>query len=1171
MPRKYIPPLAWTCPSACRPIFLGLLLLGLPNLLPAATNPDSLAHSELRPVSHPETTAAARFSFPELDQQLNNSAPTPPPGDNLLDELLTIEQANQNLQSVQRARDLVNRARATGNFLRRLDSLAFIEFPVVLADTISNVPIAIVFDGLRLYPEYAQLTVVVEMQLPQRRIQSGPSGGEDYVYLYFGTPDLKLSHDGGIIGDATVGLFGDVPIGTGNPDRFGFVLRGWQEGGDGGDLGTFVRIDCDGFVELGLAAEVLFSRDWIVPVSSDGSPQATGRVRGEIQTVVTDWNDLLVELSLPDFALAQYDDLAFHLNTAVLDFSDYRNSPNVVFPPAYAERHLLPENPNLWRGVYIRQLEVTLPPQFVNQDCAQAPTQPGDPNFGTGSLWLDDRGSGAWTGGSELAAQRGPNPTAAPVPYRPEAEPAQPSDNGCRTRAGVEHLLIDNQGVSGLFYAENVLDLDAGNMDGWRFSVSDVEVEVVTSDLVGFGFGGEVGIPIARKSRPFRYAAFVNIPDRSYAFTLQTEDSYEFPLFQLGEVSIDSASYIQVVAQPDRFQPTAVLYGHAAVRARWKKPEDPAGDELETEPDKIVFDAARLDFAGLRLTTQAPYLDLEPGGYFAFSNDLRLVNFPVSIATPELRSLPDGRVRLGIGVSLNLMNQEDGGFAAGCGVGIVGKLIKENGYQRWQYEALELDSIAVAIHLTKVKIDGKAIIFRDDPTYGRGWQGNLQVDILDGKFTFDLNALFGRTTHKYWYVDGLVTGSAIRIDLVPGVLYINGFGGGAYYHMRMAGMGGPGEALYGPGVISSGVRYVPDEEIALGVKASVSMRTQVELLTSVSTFEMAFTGTGLQEVLYYGRAEIMAPEFEIAGGQITGELQDRLDQLGEDRETVQAQDGAAVSNPSNAILTTAFLRMNFTNGLEYQGTTRVYLDAAEGTITGTGGIDLLFSAPRDRWHIYIGGYENQAIIAGDGAPLPPVSVDIYYENDPDLPGDDILITVGAYLLTGNDIPGPPPLHPAAAAYFNTSSAASNNRAGLAGSAALGTGFAFGAYALVDLDVDLYKTKKNGNKKKKGWFRAEVGAGFDLSLLKYGSSTYCSESGDSPHGHHGWRATGRIWAYVDGRAKWGLFKKNLSIGLLLDADVPQPSYFLVYLKFRILLININLEVPVGERCGVPYMG
>jgi hypothetical protein len=1093
--------------------------------LHATPGPDSLA---LTTALDSQRQVQTRFTFPALDQQLDSAARVPPPpGDPLLDELLALESATQNLETLQRARDLVGRARAAGNFLRRLDSLAFAEFPVVLADTVSNVPIAIVFNDLRLYPAYAQLAVVVEMQLPQRRL-----GGEDYVHLYFGTPDLKLSHDGGIVGDATLGLYGDVPIGTGNPDRFGFVLRGQQTGADGRSQGTFVRIDCDGFVEMGLAAEVYFSRDWIVPVGPAGSPQATGRVRGEIQTVVTDWNDLLVELSLPDFALAQYDDIAFHLAGAVFDFSDYRNSPNVVFPPAYAERHLLPENPNLWRGVYIQQLEIALPAPFTNRDCAQAP-QP-------------------------------------PPQLSPTTDNAPPN-NTCRTRAGVEHLLIDPQGVSGRFSAENVLAPDEGNMDGWRFSVADLEVEVVTSEVVGFGFGGEVGIPVARESRPFRYAAFVNIPDRSYAFSLQTEDSYEFPLFQLGEVAIDSASYIEVVAQPDRFQPTAVLYGHAAVRARWQEADDPANDELETEPDRIVFDAVRLDFGGLRLTTQAPYLDLQPGGYFAFSNELRLVNFPVSIATPALQPLAGGRVRLGIGVSLNLMEQEDGGFAASCGVGLVGKLTTTDGYHRWRYEKLELDSIAVAIHLTKVKIDGKAVIFRDDPTYGRGWQGNLHVDILDGQFSLDLNALFGRTTHKYWYVDGMATGDAIRVYLVPGVLYVNGFGGGAYYRMKMAGLGAPGEALFGPGVVSSGVRYVPDAAVTLGVKASVRMRTEVELLTSVSTFEMAFTGTGLQEVLYYGRAEIAAPELEIAGGGITGALQDRLDLLGKDRATVRAQDSAAVSNPSNAILTTAFLRMNFTNGFEYQGTTRVYLDAAEGTITGTGGIDLLFSAPQDRWHIYIGGYENQSITAGDGAPLPPVSVGIYYENDPDLPGDDIYLEVGAYLLTGNDIPGPPPLHPAAAAYFGTSSAASNNRAALAGPAALGTGFAFGAYALVDLDVDLYKTKKNGTKKKKGWFRAEVGTGFDLSLLHYGSTTYCSQSGDSPHGHHGWRATGRIWAYVDGRVKWGLLRKNLSLGLLLDADVPRPSYFLVYLKFRILFIDVDVEVPVGEPCGQPYVG
>lgn len=139
-------------------------------------------------------------------------------------------------------RKKVQKAISIGRFIQKLDSLAWIEFPVVLSDTVGNTPVHIVFDHLRMYPEYAQLEVIVGMELPQRKTTASsgepletpeaPEGEEaneppsEYVELFFGTPDLKFSHDGGIIGDATIGLYSNVPIGIDNPSKFAMILKG---------------------------------------------------------------------------------------------------------------------------------------------------------------------------------------------------------------------------------------------------------------------------------------------------------------------------------------------------------------------------------------------------------------------------------------------------------------------------------------------------------------------------------------------------------------------------------------------------------------------------------------------------------------------------------------------------------------------------------------------------------------------------------------------------------------------------------------------------------------------------------------------------------------------------------------------------------------------------------
>jgi len=299
-----------------------------------------------------------------------------PPNTNppLGQKLMALEKDSDRLAA---ARKKLKKAMNIGSFLQRLDSLAFMEFPIVMSDTIGGVVTTITFDQLELHPEYAEVEVLLGMKLPQRTVSAtlgDPKKDDDgevieYVELIFGTPNLKISHNGGIVGEATLGLYSNVPIGTMDPNKFGFILEGWREESNGlsGDqagtqkTGTFVTIDCDGFVEMGVEAQVIFSRDWIVPVDENGLLYETGQVTGRISLVVQDWNNMLATVDLPDFALKEYPDLAFNLTNAVFDFSDYRNSPTVKFPPGYREAYLPPGNPNLWRGVYIQNLEMMLP------------------------------------------------------------------------------------------------------------------------------------------------------------------------------------------------------------------------------------------------------------------------------------------------------------------------------------------------------------------------------------------------------------------------------------------------------------------------------------------------------------------------------------------------------------------------------------------------------------------------------------------------------------------------------------------------------------------------------------------------------------------------------------------------------------------------------------------
>ncbi len=176
------------------------------------------------------------------------------------------------------------------------------------------------------------------------------------IQLFFGANDLKISHQGGIVGDANLVLMGDVNVPFDNGSWLISFKGGFNYATGVTDAITYANIDCDGLNEIGVTAEVQFSRDKVLPASLDGkllpatrsyrasdgtTKQIPNRVTGAFSVVVSDWNDMLTEISLSPFVLTKSPDkFLFAVNRAVLDFSDIRTE-NVQFPQFYHDNGLL--------------------------------------------------------------------------------------------------------------------------------------------------------------------------------------------------------------------------------------------------------------------------------------------------------------------------------------------------------------------------------------------------------------------------------------------------------------------------------------------------------------------------------------------------------------------------------------------------------------------------------------------------------------------------------------------------------------------------------------------------------------------------------------------------------------------------------------------------------------
>ena len=229
---------------------------------------------------------------------------------------------------IDKARSVIGKIRETGNFVKQLDEQSLFDLPVGISKTIGNIEYTIGIASMELKTTHAELEAYMEFTTPQN--------GKTLTFMAKG---IKFTKAGGIVGDASLVLVADYGINF-NADKTQLILKGGMEGS-----GTFITMDCDGFKEMGIDAEVKFSRDMLVPENANGEIQE-GNVVGAFKTQLSDWNDLVVQISLPDFQVTKMEGVGFSIKDAVFDFSDLRNAPAVKFPENYESTQMLPGNPN---------------------------------------------------------------------------------------------------------------------------------------------------------------------------------------------------------------------------------------------------------------------------------------------------------------------------------------------------------------------------------------------------------------------------------------------------------------------------------------------------------------------------------------------------------------------------------------------------------------------------------------------------------------------------------------------------------------------------------------------------------------------------------------------------------------------------------------------------------
>jgi hypothetical protein len=1034
------------------------------------------------------------------------------------------ENTNEDLKT---AMAVFKKIDSTNNNTELLATKNLSMLPIGIKKTINKTQYMLGISNAKFTPEYTELTAFVRIIIPQSDSLGRPKE------IFFGANNIKLSHKGGLIGDTKLVLLGDFPLKICG-DKALLILKGGMNMKTGvvGDK-TYVTIDCNGFKELGITADVEFSRSIIEPVDASNKViGTTQRVTGNFKTTVTNWNDILIDISLPKFQLTSFPGTCFELNKAVIDLSDLRNSDNVVWPENYAKDYLVPGSENLWRGLYVKTLLITLPEQFKFNSSKD------------------------------------------------------------RVNFKATDLLIDRMGVSGNFSGNNILDINQGSAGGWAFSVSSINLKFRANALVGGGFGGAIVLPVTDKSKTcpsgsqgeIGYTAIINPIDNEYLLRAEVNNNLCFQVFK-ATAKIDKGSYIELKVKDGKFLPKALLNGSLAIKGSNTPtpeasstpklvadtnvpttnfiyndpPKEPVKEKTETteEPAKketVAFQG--ITFQNLQFQTVTPVFKAD---YFGYKNEAendpkssKVANFPITIH--EIAIIADDvSATLKIDLSINLMKDQ---FNGRTKFNIIGKFDQNDGIQKWKFDRLKFEQISLKADIGGAKFDGYIILMDKDPVFGDGFKGGLKAEFKGG-IIVEANAIFGKKdAFRYWYVDAMVDG----LNIPCSAFVIKGFGGGAYYNMKKDG--------FSSSFTASGANYVPDVESGLGIKAMIHFANAAkpDAFWGGAGFEIAFLKTGgIRRISIYGEGHVMQDfGFKVPANSLTKNLEKIV--TAESKVATAALDKLKESNLTEVAKTvypdevSGKVGINAFAAIEYDFVTKtlhgsfdLYVDAAAGLLKGRAsqnraGWAVLHFAP-DKWYIRMGTPTDRL-----GLKMAIGSIEV---------------EAGGYFMLGDDIPASPPppaivaqilkLPPNALDYMR-----SENSSALGS----GKGFAFGSdFSIKTGDMSFLIFYAN----------FEAGLGFDIMVKDYGDAQ-CKGTGQI--GINGWYANGQSYAYLQGKLgiQVKILKKRKKItiieggaAVILQAKLPNPVWIRGYLGGHYDILggmvkgSFRFKIELGSEC------
>lgn len=678
-----------------------------------------------------------------------------------------------------------------------------------------------------------------------------------------------------------------------------------------------------------------------------------------------------------------------------------------------------------------------------------------------------------------------------------------PKNQG-RTTVSASNLVIDNSGISGLFGATNLLALGNSDMGSWQFSVDQLSVNITQNHLNGGSIGGSLKMPLFENNALVYHASLhenLTTKEIDYQFIANAQNNMQATVFS-ASIDVYPTSQIIVNKTNGKFYPTANLTGQIKLTAN-------------------AASTGKLDFQNVVITSSAPYIQ---SGTFGFTcaqpNQNKIGEFPISINQIQLVVNPTGP-NIYFKVGLNFMSASDQGFATTAGFRVMTKFIPGINHPSWKFDHIKIEDINLSIQTQAFTLAGYIVFRENDPVYGNGFSGGINLGLPSVHLNVDINVIFGaKANYKYFYVDGAVA-FPTPIVISSGVALYR-FMGGLYYHMSQP-AGNTGKLYTSAFSSTAPPNYIPDQNVGIGFKAGVTigMEGKEDAFNADVALEVQFNsssnGGGLSLIKFTGDGFMMT---SIA------------DRKGKTYTQVPVGANALIQYDFNNKVFHALLNV----GINYNGV--------------QGQANSVFHVDPQHWYVYI------------GTPTQPGTITL----------QSLGLSVTSYFMVGNQIEAAPALPPQIAAHFGSP----NNR----NTAALESaqGFAFGA------KLNLASHKDFGYSFFSVYADYNFISGCDIMVNKYPSSFLCPNTGTTP-GFKGWYSKGDVYAYLNanvgikGQVKIAGIKKHFDLNVfsssaaaLLYGEFLNPTYVEGHLHCTYSILagvvhgGFELDFEKGTRCG-----